>query len=51
MQGDGAAARVALETDPAWARARAVLERARAPRDVFAAAPPGEPRTRRDGRR
>lgn len=40
MLGDGAAARVALEDDPAWARARAVLERARAPRDVFAAAAP-----------
>jgi carboxyl-terminal processing protease len=45
MQGDGAAARVALEADPAWARARAVLERARAPRDVFAAARPGDPRS------
>jgi carboxyl-terminal processing protease len=45
MLGDGAAARVALEGDPAWARARAVLERARAPRDVFAAdaATPGPP--------
>ena len=37
MLGDGAAARVALEDDPVWSRARAVLERARAPRDVFAA--------------
>jgi hypothetical protein len=36
MLGDGAAARVALEGDPAWARACAVLTRARAPRDVFA---------------
>jgi carboxyl-terminal processing protease len=40
MFGDGAAARVALEDDPAWARAGAVLERARVPRDVFAAAAP-----------
>jgi carboxyl-terminal processing protease len=39
MLGDGAAARVALEDDPVWARACAVLERARAPRDVFAATP------------
>lgn len=38
MLGDGAAARVALEDDPAWARARAVLERAKGPRDVFTAA-------------
>ena len=38
MLGDGAAARVALEDDPAWARAREVLARARAPQDVFAAA-------------
>jgi carboxyl-terminal processing protease len=53
MLGDGAAARVALEGDPVWARARAVLARARAPRDVFAAAQAGagEPRTRRGGRR
>jgi carboxyl-terminal processing protease len=36
MLGDGAAIRVALEGDPAWARARAVLQGARAPRDVFA---------------
>lgn len=38
MLGDGAAARVALEDDPVWARACALLERARGPRDVFAAA-------------
>ena len=43
MLGDGAAARVALEGDPVWARARAVLAQARAPRDVFAAAAPGAP--------
>ncbi len=42
MFGDAAAARVALEDDPAFARAREVLERARAPRDVFAAARAGE---------
>jgi carboxyl-terminal processing protease len=40
MLGDGAAARVALEGDPVWARARAVLARARAPGDVFVAAVP-----------
>ena len=40
MLGDGAAARVALEGDPAWARARAVLRaRARAARRVRAALP------------
>jgi carboxyl-terminal processing protease len=38
MLSDGAAARVALEGDPVWARARAVLARARTPQDVFAAA-------------
>ena len=38
MLGDGAAARVALDGDPAWARARAALAGARAPRDVFAGA-------------
>jgi carboxyl-terminal processing protease len=37
MLGDGAAARVALEGDPVWARACEVLAHARAPRDVFAA--------------
>ena len=37
MLGDGAAARVALEGDPVWARACAVLAKARSPRDVFAA--------------
>jgi hypothetical protein len=31
---------VALEGDPVWARACAVLARARVPRDVFAAAAP-----------
>jgi hypothetical protein len=41
MLGDGAAARVALEGDPVWARACAVLAGARAPRDVFAAMAPG----------
>jgi len=40
MLGDGAAARVALEGDPVWARACAVLARARAPRDVFATVVP-----------
>ncbi len=38
MLGDASAARVALDGDPVFARAREVLERARAPRDVFAAA-------------
>jgi len=38
MLGDASAARVALEGDPVFARAREVLGRARAPRDVFAAA-------------
>jgi len=38
LGGDAAAARVALEGDPAFARALAVLGRSRAPRDVFAAA-------------
>ncbi len=41
MLGDGAAARVALEGDPVWARACEVLARARAPRDVFAAVAAG----------
>jgi len=36
--GDGAAARVALEGDPVFARALEVLRAARLPRDVFAAA-------------
>jgi len=40
MLGDSAEARVELEGDPVFARARAVLERARAPRDVFATAGP-----------
>jgi carboxyl-terminal processing protease len=40
MLGDGAAARVALEDDPAWARACAVLGRARVPRDVFTSGAP-----------
>ncbi len=41
MLGDGAAAKVALEDDPAWERARDLLDRARRPGDVFAlAAPP-----------
>ena len=43
MLGDGAAARVALEGDPAWARACEILSRSRAPGDVFAAAAPGAP--------
>ncbi|HVP14872.1 MAG TPA: S41 family peptidase [Terriglobales bacterium] len=53
MFGDGAAARVALEGDPVWARARAVLEKARSPRDVFAvaAAGSGESPARPGGRR
>ena len=38
MLGDGAAARVALEGDPAWALACATLARASGPGDVFAAA-------------
>lgn len=55
MLGDGAAARVALEDDPAWARARAALERARTPRDVFAPAQapgpaPAVPGGKRPGR-
>jgi carboxyl-terminal processing protease len=40
MLGDGAATRVALEGDPAWARACAALAKARDPRDVFATAAP-----------
>ncbi len=44
MLGAGAAARVALEGDPVWARACAVLARAREPRDVFAAAAPAAPK-------
>ncbi len=53
MLGDGAAARVALEGDPVWAVARSVLEQARAPRDVFAAAQgkAGAPGQARGGRR
>jgi carboxyl-terminal processing protease len=38
MLGDGAAARVALEGDPAWALARATLAQATSPGEVFAAA-------------
>ena len=38
VSGDAAAARVALEGDPLFARALAVLARAKAPADVFAAA-------------
>ena len=37
LGGDAAAARVALESDPVFQRALAVLARARTPRDVFAA--------------
>jgi hypothetical protein len=39
-QGDAAAARVALDSDPVFQRALEVMNRARAPRDVFAAAAP-----------
>jgi carboxyl-terminal processing protease len=49
MLGDGAAARVALEGDPAFARARAVLGHSRTPRDVFAASP--APPARKGARR
>jgi carboxyl-terminal processing protease len=38
LSGDAAAMRVALEGDPVFAKALEVLSRARAPRDVFAAA-------------
>ncbi|MBI5711288.1 MAG: S41 family peptidase [Candidatus Eisenbacteria bacterium] len=41
MSGDSAAARVALEDDPVFARALQALARARGPRDVFAAVAPG----------
>ena len=38
MLGDGAAARIALEGDPVWERARALLGQSKRPADVFAAA-------------
>ena len=51
MLGDGAAARVALEGDPAWARACAVLRARARPRDVFAAVAAGaRPGARAAGR-
>jgi hypothetical protein len=40
LEGDAAAARVALEGDPAFSGALQVLGRSKAPRDVFAAAVP-----------
>lgn len=42
IDGDAAAARVALEGDPVFRRALQVLERARAPRDVFAGVTPAK---------
>jgi hypothetical protein len=45
LAGDAAAVRIALEGDPAFAKALDVLSRARTPREVFAAAVrPGAPR-------
>ena len=48
MSGDSAAARIALEDDPVFARALQVLAHARAPRDVFAAVPAAPAPKRRD---